>query len=39
MMLVSHWYENREAVLTGTVSKEVELGVSSLLAMLETEYD
>ncbi len=38
-MLVSHWYENREAVLTGTVSKEIELGVSSMLSMLETEYD
>jgi uncharacterized phiE125 gp8 family phage protein len=39
MMLVSHWYENREAVLTGTVSKEIELGVGSMLAMLEPEYD
>lgn len=39
LMLVSHWYENREAVLTGTVSKEIELGVNSMLSMLETEYD
>ena len=39
LMLVSHFYENREAVLTGTISKEVELGVHSMLAMMETEYD
>lgn len=39
LMLVSHFYENREAVLTGSNSKEVELGVQSMLAMLETEYD
>jgi hypothetical protein len=38
-MLVSHFYENREAVMTGTISKEVELGVQSMLAMMETEYD
>ena len=39
LMLVSHFYENREAVLTGSISKEVELGVQSMLAMMETEYD
>lgn len=38
-MLVSHFYENREAVITGSVSKEVELGVQSMLAMMETDYD
>lgn len=38
-MLVSHWYENREAVLVGTNSKEIELGVNSMLDMLETEFD
>ena len=38
-MLVSHWYENREAVLTATISKEIELGVNAMLDMLETEYD
>lgn len=31
-MLVSHWYENREAVVVGTISAEVSLGVNQLLA-------
>lgn len=30
--LVGHWYANREAVLTGTVSKPIEFGVHALLA-------
>lgn len=30
-MVVGHWYRNREAVLTGTISKEIEIGVDSLL--------
>jgi len=30
-LLVAHWYENREAVLIGTISKEIELGLQSLL--------
>lgn len=34
LLLVSHWYENREAVLTGTISKEVELAVRSLASQL-----
>ena len=33
-LLVAHWYENREAVLTGTVSKEIELGLERVLAQL-----
>ena len=32
LMLISHWFNNRDAVLTGTISKEVELGVEALLA-------
>ena len=36
LMLVGHWYENREAVLTGTVSKEVEFSVGALLAPYRT---
>lgn len=39
LMLVSHFYENPEAVITGSISKEVELGVQSMIAMMETEYD
>jgi len=31
LMLVGHWYENRQSVLTGTVSKTVEFGVHALL--------
>lgn len=34
-MVVSHWYRNREAVVTGTISKEVEYGVD---ALLESEH-
>ena len=36
-LLVSHGNESREAVLLGTISKEIELGVKSLL-MLERDY-
>ena len=31
LMLVGHWYEFRGAVLTGTISKEIEFGVNALL--------
>jgi uncharacterized phiE125 gp8 family phage protein len=31
-LLVSHWYENRSATFVGVVSKEMELGLQSLLA-------
>lgn len=30
-LLVGHWNERREAVLTGTISKEIEFGVNALL--------
>lgn len=30
-MLIAHWYENREAVLTGTASKPIEWAVDALL--------
>lgn len=30
-LVVAHWYRNREGVLTGTISKEVEFGVDALL--------
>ena len=32
-LLVGHWYENREGVLTGTISKEIEFSVKALLDM------
>lgn len=31
LMLVAHWYANRETVLVGTVSKEIEMGAFALL--------
>lgn len=31
LLLVGHWYVNREAVLTGTISKEIEFAVHALL--------
>lgn len=30
-MLIAHWYENREAGLIGTISKEIEFAVNDLL--------
>ena len=30
-MVVGHWYRNREAVLVGTVSADVQMGVDALL--------
>ncbi len=36
-MLAAHWNENREAVLTGVVSKEIELSVTSLLSHYQVE--
>jgi uncharacterized phiE125 gp8 family phage protein len=31
-LLVAHWYENREAVITGTIASQLPLGVSAILA-------
>ena len=31
LLLVGHWYEHREAVLTGTVAREMPLAVQALL--------
>lgn len=31
LLLVGHWYENREGVMLGTISKEIELAVESLI--------
>jgi uncharacterized phiE125 gp8 family phage protein len=33
LLLIGHWYANREAVLTGSISKEIEFAVNSLLWM------
>lgn len=31
LLVVGHWYENREGVMLGTISKEIELAVESLI--------
>jgi uncharacterized phiE125 gp8 family phage protein len=31
-MLVAHWYENRETVLIGTISKELELSYKAIIS-------
>lgn len=31
LLLVGHWYESRSAVLTGSISKEMELSVKAML--------
>lgn len=36
-MVVAHWYRNREAVLTGTISKQIEYGVDALLEAEQME--
>ena len=33
LLLIGHWYENREATITGTISREIEFAVSSLLGI------
>ncbi|OIK11986.1 hypothetical protein BIV60_17150 [Bacillus sp. MUM 116] len=33
-MLVSHWYENREQNMVGTVSKEINFGLQTLILQL-----
>jgi uncharacterized phiE125 gp8 family phage protein len=35
LMLAAHWYENHEAIVTGTISKEVEFGTKALLQPYE----
>ncbi len=32
LLLIGHWYENRENMLTGTIASEISLGVKSLTA-------
>lgn len=37
-LLVGHWYQNPEAVVTGTITKEIELGVQTLSWGTRTFY-
>jgi len=32
-LLIGHWYENREQVVVGTINKELDMAVKSLLAV------
>lgn len=38
LLLIGHWYENREAVLIGTISKQVEFAVASLLSQFRVRW-
>ncbi len=38
LLLVGHWYEQREAVLAGSISKEIEFAVHSLLWQDRVHY-
>lgn len=33
LQLTAHWYENREAEITGTISTKIKIGVDALLAL------
>jgi len=37
-MLVAHWFRNRETVLVGTISKEMEKAVDALLVQFRKNY-
>lgn len=39
LMLISHWFENREATVVGSVSSEVAFGVNSLIEMVRPGED
>jgi uncharacterized phiE125 gp8 family phage protein len=38
LLLIGHWYANREAVLTGSISKEIEFAVKALLSMYRVRW-
>lgn len=38
LMLIAHWYENREAVLTGTITSQVPLHVTNILRFYRVHY-
>jgi uncharacterized phiE125 gp8 family phage protein len=33
-LLIGHWFKNREAVITGTISKEIEISADNLMKLL-----
>jgi len=38
-LLVSHWYENRNTVLVGSISKELEFALTTIITQLRYSYD
>lgn len=38
LLLIGHWYENRETVLVGSVSKELEFTVRALLSLYRVRW-
>lgn len=38
LLLVGHWYENREATIIGTISKESEFAIKSLLGQYRVRW-
>lgn len=38
LLLIGHWYENREGTIISAVSKELEFAVSSLLALHQVRW-
>ena len=37
-LLIGHWYENREAVVIGSTTKEIEFAVKALLGMYKSSW-
>lgn len=37
-LLIGHWYMNREAVISGSISKEIEFAVKALLSMYKVGW-
>jgi uncharacterized phiE125 gp8 family phage protein len=33
LLLIGHWYENRETIMVGTITKSIEFGVTALLGI------
>lgn len=38
-LLIGHWYENRSAVVVGTVSKDLEFSLINIIVQLRTGGD
>ena len=38
LLLVGHWYENREAINVGNITKEIEFAVKALLSMYRVRW-